>query len=121
MYTVAVPDNFPDLYKLPTETISRIREEFPVNGIWMEGETNTSIFMYDNNAFILYRYVTSASQPTKVRIHAKGKCSGLEMPLMNGFMGKKTFIIPPLYQNDKETVFELSVKPGDYQVYKVTV
>lgn len=121
MYTLAVPDNFPDLYKLPTETISRIREEFPVNGIWMEGETNTSIFMYDNNAFILYRYVTSASQPTKVRIHAKGKCSGLEMPLMNGFMGKKTFIIPPLYQNDKETVFELSVKPGDYQVYQVTV
>lgn len=119
LYTLAVPDNYPDLYQLPSETISRIRGEFPVNGVWMEGEPNTSLFMYDNDAFILYRYVTSASQPTKVKIHKEGKCDGLEMPLMKGFMGKESFVIPPLYQNDTETVFEIPVRPGEYQVYKI--
>lgn len=118
MYTLNVPDNYPDIYKLPSEALSRIREEFPVNGIWMEGESGTSLFTYDNDAFILYRYVTSASQPTKVKIHVKGNCNGLAVPLMKKPVGQNTFTLTPLYQNDRETVFEVPVRPGDYQVFR---
>ena len=119
MYTLNVPDNYPDLYKLPLEVLSRIREEFPVNGIWMEGESGTSLFAYDNEAFILYRYVTSAAQPTKVKIHIKGKCSELVLPLMKNPKDQNTLTLAPLYYNERETVFEVPVRPGAYQVLKI--
>ena len=119
MYTLNLPDNYPDLYKLPSETLNRIREEFPLNGIWMEGKSGISLFHYDNGSFIVYQYVTSDAQPTKVRIHVKGECTGLQLLMITDFGGQNNITIPCLYKNERETVFEVPVRPGDYRVYKV--
>lgn len=119
-YTLCVPDNYPDVYKLPSEPLNRIREEFPVNRIWMEGESGTSLFVYGNDTFILYRYVTSESQPTKVKIHTDDRCSGLELPAINEITGCNSPVIKPLYQDENgDKVFEIAVHPGKYQLFRM--
>ena len=51
--SLAVPDAYPDFYRLPAEVISRIRQEIPVQGVWLEGPGRISLFVYDNDSVIL--------------------------------------------------------------------
>ena len=40
----------------------RIRREFPSRRVYLECGSGVSLFTYDNNAFILYPYVTSQAR-----------------------------------------------------------
>jgi len=120
MLTLAVPDSFPDLYKLPGSVLTRLRMEFPGNGIYLECKAGISLFPYDNGSFIVYPYATGASQPATIRIHIRGDIRALEMPLQRNFLtGKNGLRIAPLYRKDGETVFEARTQPGEYALYKI--
>ena len=114
LWTLAVPDAFPDFYRLPAPVLSRIRQAFPVNGAWLEGPARISLFAYDNDALILYPYVMEGVQRQTVRLHVQGasslKCFGLRRP------GQ---VIEPLYIQNGEAVFELTALPGQYVLYQV--
>ena len=118
LLTLTVPDSFPDLYKLPAPVLTRIREEFPARGAWLESEAGVSLFAYDNGAFIIYPYATSAAQPATVCLHIQGEVSALEMPVRKDFLTGETRRIPPLYTRGGETVFRLRTNPGVYELYK---
>lgn len=46
MLTLAVPDSFPDLYKLPAEALTRLRREFPAGRcIWSAAPGSASLPM----------------------------------------------------------------------------
>ncbi len=111
IYTLAVPDSFPDLYRIPSLALSRIRQAIPVNGIWLEGAPRISLFPYDNDTFILYPYVMDGTQREIVRIHIRN-ASRLTLPLS----GKE---ILPLYKRDEESVFEVPAIPGQYVLYRI--
>ena len=111
LLTLAVPDAFPDLYRLPADVLTRIRAELPVNGVHLEGDARISLFHYDNGAFILYPYVDEGTQPRLCHIHVAGQVEALDMPVA----GRK---LPPLYTNEKETVFEFRAVPGQYTLFK---
>ena len=72
LWTLAVPDAFPDFYRIPAEALSRIRQAMPVNGAWLEGGARISLFAYDNDTFLLYPYVIEGVQRSFVRLHVKG-------------------------------------------------
>lgn len=57
LWTLAVPDAFPDIYQMPPEVLGRIRKAMNYRGIWMEGPSKVSLFVYDNDTIILYAYV----------------------------------------------------------------
>ena len=111
LYTLAVPDAFPDLYHLPSPVLSRIREAFPVRGIWMEGPSRISLFVYDNDSFIVYPYVMDGVQRQVISLHVKGART-LWMPVK----GKS---LEPLYRTGDEAIFTLSAIPGQYELYQV--
>jgi hypothetical protein len=122
LWTLAVPDNFPDLYKLPGRALTRLRREFPAGGAYLECDSGVSLFPYDNEALIIYPYVTSAAQPATILIHVKGDAEALEMPVRKGFMGftaKEPIRIPALYRRNGETVFEVRTLPGMYELYRI--
>ena len=119
MLTLAVPDSFPDLYKLPAPVLTRIRQEFPVNGVYLEAGSGISVFQYDNGAFILYPYATSAAQPATVRLHVKGGAKALEMPVRKDFRTGEPVRLLPLYEKDGEAVFEVRTNPGRYELYTI--
>ena len=119
MLTLAVPDSFPDLYKLPSAALSRIRREFPAQDVWLECGAGISLFPYDNGAFIVYPYATGISQPATVRIHVAGEVKALGMPVRKEFRSDQIRRVRPMYARDGETVFEVRTQPGQYELYRI--
>ncbi len=111
LYTLAIPDSFPQLYRLPREVLTRIRQELNT-GVYLDSASGTSVFTYDNDSFIVYPYVTSASQPDAVRVYVKGVARALRIPVSG-----KT--LTPLYRKDGETLFEVRTQPGEYTLYAI--
>ena len=119
LWTLAVPDSFPDLYKLPGKALTRIRREFPAGGVYLESRAGISLFPYDNGTFIVYPYSTSQAQPASVLVHVAGDAAALETPVRRHPMTGETFRIEPLYKKDGETVFEIRTQPGRYDLYRI--
>ncbi len=119
MWTLAVPDNFPDLYKIPGKALTRIRREFPACGTYLECRAGVSLFPYDNDTLIVYPYVTAQSQPASAYLHVEGEAKALEMPVRKDFITGGKIRIEPLYSRDGETVFELRTMPGRYELYRI--
>ena len=111
LWTLAVPDAFPDLYRLPETVLSRIRQQFPAEGVWLEGPSRISLFCYDNGAFVLYPYVMDGAQRQNVRLHVRD-AAALYMPQL-----KKR--LEPMYRQDGEAVFEVPALPGRYVLYQI--
>ncbi len=111
LWTLAVPDAFPDFYHIPAEALGRIRQAMPVNDIWMEAPAGVSLFAYDNDAFIVYPYVMSTSEFRVVRLHVKG-AKALTLPVQ----GRR---VEPVYCEGDEAVFEVAAKSGEYIIYKI--
>lgn len=112
LWTLAVPDAFPDFYHIPAEALSRIRQAMPVNGAWLEGGAGISLFAYDNDAFVLYPYVMEGAQRSIVRLHVKG-AKALTLPCRGGRR------LEPLYFRGDEAVFEVEAVPGRYEICRV--
>ena len=110
LWTLAVPDAFPQLYDLPAPVLSRIRQALPAGGAWLEGPSRISLFAYDNDSYIVYPYVMEGVQRQIIRLHVKD-ANALYMPIR-----KKR--LEPLYVQGDEAVFELAAMPGQYEVYQ---
>ena len=119
MLTLAVPDNFPDLYKLPGKALTRIRREFPAGGVYLESKAGVSLFPYDNDTFVIYPYVAAGAQPTTILIHVKGEAEALELPLRKHPVTGETIRLAPLYRRNGETVFEGRTMPGKYELGRI--
>ena len=119
MWTLAVPDSFPDLYKIPGKALTRIRREFPAGGAYLECKAGVSLFPYDNDTLVIYPYVTAQSQPSTLYLHVSGEAEALEMPVRRNPVTGETVRISPLYSRDGETVFELPSMPGRYELYRI--
>ena len=119
MWTLAVPDNFPDFYRMPGKVLTRIRAEFPAGGAYLECRAGVSLFPYDNDTLIVYPYSTSQAQPSTVFLHVEGEAKELEMPVRKDFRTGENRRILPLYTRDGETVFELQAMPGQYELYRI--
>ena len=111
LWTLAVPDAFPDFYHMPAEALSRIRQALPVSGVWLEGPARVGLFVYDNDAVVIHPFVMEGVQRTVVRLHVEG-AKALTTP----HDGRR---IEPLYVRDGEAVFELPAMPGRYVLYKI--
>ena len=116
LWTLAVPDAYPDLYRLPATVWSRIRQQFPVNGVWLEGPARISLFPYDNDTFILYPYVMEGVQRQTVRLHVRG-AKALALPVREHPMQQSRLL--PLYTQGEEAVYEVPAMPGHYVIYRI--
>ncbi|MBR2797848.1 MAG: permease [Clostridia bacterium] len=112
LWTLAVPDALPELYQIPAEALSRVRQALPVKRVWLEGGARISLFVYDNDTFVVYPYVMDGVQRAVVRLHVKG-ATALTLPCAGG--GR----IEPLYCRDGEAVFEVEAMPGRFVLYRV--
>ena len=112
LWTLAVPDAFSDLYHVPAETLSRIRQALPVNGVWLEGPARIGLFVYDNDSFVVYPFVMEGVQRTVMKLHVRG-AKALTLPCEGGRR------LEPLYHRDDEAVFEVEAMPGRFVLYGI--
>jgi hypothetical protein len=75
IYIWTIPDNFNDLYRLPVEVTSALKNYlmrgFPVR---VDASAQVALFAYDNNSFIVESYLPAA---TDVRIFIAGSATKL--------------------------------------------
>ncbi len=58
LYVLTVPDNFIDFYLLPQGVLNQLRQYVAGSlGTLLEGPGEVSLFMYDNNAFVLESFL----------------------------------------------------------------
>ena len=88
-----------------------MRKEFAVNGIYLEGNPMISLFVYNNDTFVLYPYVDNHTFDSDVYVHIKGGTA-----LIQPDTGRT---VEPLYTRDGEAVFCLRATVGKFSCYKV--
>ena len=118
-YVLTIPDNFIDLYQLPIDVLSKIKEILTPNmPALLEAPGYNSLFVYDNNTVIVESF-TDQKQQVKLRLKegfTKGKdlISGKEISgeKKDYFQGWRK---PPL----TKIILNLELKPHSYQVLQL--
>ncbi|HEY5345194.1 MAG TPA: hypothetical protein VIK62_02495 [Verrucomicrobiae bacterium] len=119
LYVWTMPDNFTDLYALPSEVTSAIKNYlmrgFPVR---LDGPAQVALFAYDNNTFIAENF---SAATTDVKISTLGKATKLKNLVTGEIIGGK--LPPPRGWNwQNETVeervsFSVHLLPHSYAVF----
>ncbi|NSW95750.1 MAG: hypothetical protein HPY62_13665, partial [Bacteroidales bacterium] len=119
IFVITIPDSFGDLYHLPAGVLNRIREVLtPDMNPRIEAPAKVSLFVYDNNTFIVESFLP---EETNVRVIA-GTVSGKITDILTGEQinstGKTTSFVWGRERSEK-THFDITVKPHSYRVFKI--
>jgi hypothetical protein len=97
-YVLTIPDNVIDLYQMPVEVLSKIKEILTPNmPALLEAPGYTSLFVYDNNTVIVESF-TDETRQVKLR-------------LAEGFSGAKNLISEQELTGEKKDYFQGWKKP----------
>ena len=108
-YILTIPDDMPDLYKLPSEALTILRREMNLP-ITLECCARVGLFPYDNDAFIVQSFL---DRPETISVRINKNAAGL-VPLKRMFPPpKKT------RAGENESVFEVHLMPGQYAVFRI--
>jgi len=109
LYVLTIPDNLGDLYNLPPEVLTQIRNtvagELPVV---LEGPSQVGLFVYDNGKFIVENFAPPSGKPVTVRAVVAGKAAAV----VDVVTGTRTAGQP----RGARMVFDLTVPPASYLV-----
>jgi hypothetical protein len=118
-YVLTIPDNFIDLYRLPEEVLTKIKEILtPLMPALLEGPGYTSLFVYDNNMVIVESF-SDHTQQVKLRL-ANGFSKATNLVSSEVLPGEKKEYtqgrrLPPV----TKTVINLELRPHSYVVLKL--
>jgi len=108
IYVLTIPDDFTDLYRLPRETLSQIKQMFLNDfDVAVQGPAQVALFLYDNNTFLVYSFLPHKA---KVDIIINKKSAEL-VDLISGGTLKVDMI-------GEKTVHHTILAPNSYKVYK---
>ncbi len=120
LYVLTIPDNFSDLYNYPPGVLNKLREilgsQLPVQ---IEGPSGISLYVYDNNTFIIESFL---DKETLVRVVTPGRFKKID-DLSNNrqFIGDKrnnTVNYNADHQKEKN-IYSITVKPHSFRVFKM--
>ncbi len=76
LYILTIPDNYGDLYNLPAEVLTQIREVLAKEMyVRLDGPSQVAMFVYDNDTFIVESFLPEA---VDVKIVADKRISKLQ-------------------------------------------
>ncbi|MCR5734869.1 MAG: hypothetical protein K6G22_09720 [Lachnospiraceae bacterium] len=116
LYTLVIPEAFSDIQRYPAMVLNRMREEFAVRGIRIEGAPMISLFVYDNDTFVIYLYADRHTNDADITVFVK-KEEGKDIVLKSILRESE---IKPLYVNEKgEAAFVIRAYTGRYEGYRI--
>lgn len=115
LFVLTIPENFSDLYALPADVLNRIRETLTSNlGVVLNGPSEVSLFLYDNNTLILESF---RAEPVEVSLVTTGEPKDL-CDLMTGEILKAEQVSDPRNPNSQKNKVNVSLKPHSYRVFQ---
>ena len=118
-YVLTIPNNFIDLYRLPEEVLTKIKEILtPGMPALLEGPGYTSLFVYDNHTVIVESF-SDQTQQVRLRLadgfsKATNLVSGQELPAE-----KKLYPQGRRLPSVTKMVLNLELRPHSYMVLKL--
>nr|WP_319999520.1 hypothetical protein [uncultured Draconibacterium sp.] len=118
-YVLTVPDNFVDFYNLPEPTLNKIRQEIVGNlGVTLEGPGEVSLFVYDNNSFVVESFldkevtvnVVLSGNESRITDVASGKTIKGEM--------RKALVMRRRKFGEDVMTFQITLKPHSFNAFK---
>lgn len=118
LYTLAVPDMLSGFDAMPVPVMDMVRRAFAVKDIYISGR-NVSLFLYDNNTFVLYCYAGKDSLPENVTIHLLREASCIRS--LDGRRQISLIQKTCRYEDwtEQEWVGETPVFPGDFYAFEI--
>lgn len=115
----AIPDNFVDLYQLPTPVLDRIRQTVAGNlNVSVEGPGEVSLFVYDNNTFVLQSFLDEEVTVNVLLDKNSSKITDIDLgENIDGNLRKAPAFRNRSMNNDV-MVFEVKVKPHSFRGFK---
>jgi hypothetical protein len=108
LYVLVIPDNFGELYEIPGEILTEIKQEMMKSlFVYTDSPSNVCLFVYDNNTFIVESFKDYAV-PVKIVLDKKFK-SVVDLE-SNQAMDIRE-------ENDK-IIFTTRLEPHNYRVYQ---
>ena len=109
VHILTIPDDFSELYKLPRETLTRIKE-FMLDDfeLLVDAPPRVAVFQYDNDTFIVQSFL-SHSTDIKMKLDTK------EIELESLTSGR----VLTGYTKENKTVFTTRLSPNSYKVFKI--
>lgn len=118
-YVWTIPDNFVDLYQLPTPALNRLRKAVAGNlNVSIEGPGEVALFVYDNNTFVLQSFL---DEEVTIHVLLDDKVSeiiDLEQNEKIGGQIRKAYPVRYRIPDDDVMVFEVKVKPHSFRGFR---
>ncbi len=126
LFTLAVPDVFADLSRIPVPAMDMVRRVLTSGRIYISGQ-NVSIFTYDNGVFVLYCYAGGDSVPEDITVHllenAEGRADGQAYELEALKDGRRISLTKRFCRHegwtDLEMTAQIRVLPGEFAAFRV--
>lgn len=125
LYVMTIPENFGDLYNLPDGLLTRYKELLNRDlYVRVEGPAHVSIFVYDNDTFIVESFLP---EPVNVDIVVTKRISGLRDLLTNELLtagsggapaGGRRMMMDRRGQRRSGTRFNTQIMPHSYRVFQ---
>lgn len=110
LVTLNLPDAFGQIKYLPERILMLMRREMSPE-IYLEGGPQVSLFLYDNDTFVLYPYNDRFTQDQDMLLHIAGN-----VKLEDVESRRK---LDPLFVTRGESVFSLRMHVGKWQAYRI--
>lgn len=115
-YVWTIPDNFVDLYQLPTPVLNTLRQTVASDlDVLIEGPGEVSLFVYDNNTFVLQSFLDEEVTVNVVLDVDKQRITDIDL---NESIGG-TLRSAPVYRSrtlgTDKMVFEVKVRPHSFR------
>lgn len=118
LYVLTIPENVIDLYSLPVEVLSRIKEILtPRMPALLEAPGYTSLFIYDNNTVIVESFSDETRQ-VKLRL-AEGFTKARNLVSGEAIAGEKKEYPQRRQSSIVKTIINLELKPHSYVVLQL--
>ena len=110
IYTVSIPDNYADIYRIPCEAADVLKRVFD-GGVYASGK-DFSMFTYDDGSLILYRYVKGDVKPAHVKVYTKNEVSGLIDAVTGEEYPATDYVVWEGFELKKYKVADVILEPG---------
>ncbi len=115
LFVLVIPDNFADLYHLPVEVLSRIKETV-TQDLWarVEAPSQVVLFLYDNDTLIVESFLDEA---VSVRLVVDSRFSRIEDGLTQETLGSGDELLDWRRRPTGKIGYPLTLKPHSFRVF----
>lgn len=119
LYILTIPDNFANLYELPSEVLTRIKQTIMDDQfVRLDGPSEISLMAYDNDTFVVESFRDEAAD---VRIVTDGRFSEIQDVRTNESISGQSITNDSEWGpnlDDGKTAFETTINPHSYRVFR---